>query len=131
MNIILGIFFILHGMVHLLYAGQSQRLFELQPGMAWPDGSWIFSKVFSDETTRLLATILLILAALCFVIGGLGLFIRQDWWRAIITIAAVFSSLVYIVYWDAGFQALSEKGGIGVLINLAILVMVLVLKWPV
>jgi len=36
MNFILGIFFILHGLVHLLYAGQSLRLFELRPGMTWP-----------------------------------------------------------------------------------------------
>lgn len=130
MNIIFGIFLILHGMVHLLYAGQSQRVFELQPGMSWPDGSWITSKVISDDTTRLLAAILLALVAVGFVIGGLGLFIRQDWWRTIITIAAVLSSLIYIVFWDAGFQALANKGGVGVLINLAILVMVLVLKWP-
>ena len=130
MNIIMGIFIVLHGMVHLLYAGQSQRVFELRPGMSWPDGSWITSNVFRDETTRLLATVLLALAALGFVIGGLGLFIRQDWWRAIVTIAAGVSSLIYIVFWDAGFQALADKGGVGVLINLAILVMVLVLKWP-
>lgn len=130
MNIIMGIFIVLHGMVHLLYAGQSQRVFELRPGMSWPDGSWITSNVFRDETTRLLATVLLTLAALGFVIGGLGLFIRQDWWRAIVTIAAGVSSLIYIVFWDAGFQAMADKGGVGVLINLAILVMVLVLKWP-
>ena len=30
MKIVLGIFFILHGLVHLLYAGQSLRLFELR-----------------------------------------------------------------------------------------------------
>jgi len=36
LTIILGIFCILHGLVHLLYAGQSRRLFELRPGMVWP-----------------------------------------------------------------------------------------------
>jgi hypothetical protein len=30
--ILVGIFFILHGFVHLLYAGQSLRKFELRPG---------------------------------------------------------------------------------------------------
>ena len=33
LTILFGIFLILHGLVHLLYAGQSSRLFELQPGM--------------------------------------------------------------------------------------------------
>jgi hypothetical protein len=32
----MGIFFLLHGLVHLLYAGQSLRFFELRPGMTWP-----------------------------------------------------------------------------------------------
>ena len=39
-RIIFGIFIILHGLVHLLYFGQSTRYFELQPGMVWPDGAW-------------------------------------------------------------------------------------------
>lgn len=29
MKFIIGIFFVLHGLVHLLYLGQSQRRFEL------------------------------------------------------------------------------------------------------
>ncbi len=32
-TILMGIFLILHGMVHLLYACQSGRMFELRPGM--------------------------------------------------------------------------------------------------
>jgi hypothetical protein len=35
MNIFAGIFFVLHAFVHLLYAGQSARWFELRPGLAW------------------------------------------------------------------------------------------------
>jgi hypothetical protein len=65
-TILVGIFFLLHGMVHLLYAGQSWRFFELRPEMTWPDGAWLFSKSLGDETTRLLATALLVLAALGF-----------------------------------------------------------------
>ena len=81
-TIIIGIFFLLHGLVHLLYAGQSGRLFELRPNMTWPDGSWIFSKRL-DETTRLLASISLVLAALGFIAGGTVLVIRQDGWRLV------------------------------------------------
>jgi hypothetical protein len=33
LSVIFGIFITLHGLVHLLYSGQSVRLFELQTGM--------------------------------------------------------------------------------------------------
>jgi len=33
----IALFLILHGLVHLLYLGQSRCLFELQPDMEWPD----------------------------------------------------------------------------------------------
>jgi hypothetical protein len=128
---LMGIFFVLHGLVHLLYAGQSLRFFELRPGMTWPDGSWAFLKLLGNETTRMLATILLALAALGFLAGGLGLFIYQDWWRSVTLAAVVISSLIFIFFWDGRFQAMADQGGVGLLINLAILVLVLFLKWPI
>ena len=124
--IILGIFCILHGLVHLLYAGQSRRLFELRPGMVWPDGSWLFSKLLGAETIRWLASILLVLAALGFMAGGLGLLIRQDWWRPVTVGAAVVSAAIFLLFWDGRVQALDDKGGVGLLINVAILVVVLI-----
>ena len=125
-TIIMGIFFVLHGLVHLLYVGQSRRLFELRPHMTWPDGSWLFSKLAGDEMTRWLASISLVLAALGFVASGLGLLIRQDWWRPVTVGAAVFSAALFLLFWDGKFQALDDKGGGGILINLAILGVVLI-----
>jgi len=69
-RIIVGVFIVLHGLVHLLYFGQSRRFFELQPGMVWPAGSWAFSKLLGEGTTGWLAGIACILAALGFVAGG-------------------------------------------------------------
>jgi hypothetical protein len=63
-SIVFGIITIFHGMVHLLYFGQSARFFELQPGMVWPSGSWAFSKLLGNGTTRILANISLVLAAM-------------------------------------------------------------------
>jgi hypothetical protein len=129
-TIFMGIFFLLHGLVHLLYAGQSGRLFELRPQMVWPHGSWIFSKFLGDETVRLLASIFLVLAATGFIAGGLGIVVRQFWWRPVIVATAMFSSTLFFLLWDGKFQALAEKGGVGILISLAILVVVHILKWP-
>ena len=72
LRIIIGVFLVLHGLVHLLYCGQSQRMFELQAGMLWPDGSWAFSGMLGDVRARVLATFLLALAAIAFVAGGAG-----------------------------------------------------------
>jgi len=129
--IIFGIFLILHGLVHLLYAGQSWGLFELRPAMIWPQGSWLISKLFGEDSARMVATAFLVIAALEFVAGGFGLFLQADWWRTATAISAVFSSLIFIIFWNGRFQALDDRGGVGLLINLAILVVILVFNWPV
>jgi hypothetical protein len=126
-RILLGVFLILHGLVHLLYAGQSQRVFELQPGMVWPDSSWAFSRLARIEGTRILTSILLVLGTLVFVAGGAGLLLKQNWWHPVVLAAAAFSSLIYILAWDGTFQSLANKGGIGILINAAIVAAVLIL----
>ena len=130
-TILIGIFLICHGLVHLLYAGQSGRLFELRPDMTWPDGTWLFSKFLGDESIRLLVSVSLVLAALGFAAGGLGLLFRVDWWRFVTAVSAAFSALLFYVSWNGKFQALDDQGGVGVLINGAILLMILVFKWPV
>jgi hypothetical protein len=130
LRFIVALFFVLHGLVHLLYCGQSQRFLELQPGMVWPDGSWAFSKMLGDERTRLLATIFLVLAAVGFVAGGAGLFARQAWWRPVVVGAAAFSAIIFVLLWDGGWQNLNDKGVFALLINAAILTVVLVFQWP-
>lgn len=129
-HILFGIFIVLHGLVHLLYLGQSARIFELQPGMVWPDGAWAFSHLLGNETTRTLANILLVLAALVFIAGGVGLFAGQDWWRQVIVSAAIFSSVVYVLLWNGRFEHLDNSGWVGILINLAILAVIVLFKWP-
>jgi hypothetical protein len=131
MTIIMGIFLILHGLVHLLYAGQSWRLFELRAGMLWPIGSWLFSRLIGDDPTRYLASGSLALASLSFLVGGLGLFFRQAWWRPVTIGGAIFSIVIFLVMWNGKFQAVDEQGGVGLLISIAILAAVILLKWPV
>jgi hypothetical protein len=130
LRIIIGVFMVLHGLVHLLYFGQSQRLFELQPGMVWPDGSWAFSKLLGDEATRLLASIACILAAIGFMAGGIGILASQRWWRPLVVGSAAFFAVMLILLWNGQMQKLDDQGAVGVLINVAILVAVLILRWP-
>ncbi len=124
MSIFAGIFFILHALVHLLYAGQALRFFELRPGLIWPDKAWAFSRLLGDAATRTLAAVILALIALAFLAGALGLFFGQDWWCGVSASASVLSVLVYILLWDGKFQELPDKGGVGLLISLVILIVV-------
>lgn len=129
LQFVFGVFIVLHGLVHLLYAGQSARRFELKPGMVWPDGSWAFSRLLGDQATRNLARISLVLAAISFVAGGIGILVGQAWWRPVVVSAAALSAVVYCLFWNGRRQNLDGQGGIGLLINLAILVAVLILPW--
>lgn len=130
MSIVFGIFLILHGLVHLLYSGQSSRLFELQAGMTWPDGSWAFTGLVRNDTARIVASGVCVLAAVGFVVGGITLFTAQSWWRPVTVAAAAFSAAIFILFWDGHLQALANKGLFAILINAAILVTLLVFRWP-
>ena len=129
-RILFGVFIVLHGLVHLLYFGQSARYFELRPGMVWPDGAWAFSRLLGDGTTRVLASIVLLLVAVGFVAGGAGIFLKQVWWRPVVVSAAAFSTVIYILFWDGAWKNLPDKGLIAILINGAILAAVLIFQWP-
>lgn len=125
LQFIAGIFIVLHGLVHLLYFGQSFRLFELQPGMLWPDGSWAFSKLLGDKGTRLLTSLACVLLAIAFVAGGIGLLLGQSWWQPVVIVSAACSSILFILLWNGKMQKLDNQGGVGLLINIAILIAVL------
>ncbi|MHA1568427.1 MAG: hypothetical protein ACTSXZ_03070 [Alphaproteobacteria bacterium] len=127
MKFVCGIFIILHGLVHLLYFGQSRRLFELQPGMTWPDGSWLFAKFISDKSTRTLAGIACVLNALGFAAGGASLLLAQAWWRPLVVGSAALSALAFILFWNGRRHKLGDQGLYGILINVAILVVVFVI----
>ncbi len=130
LRFLIGIPLVLHGLVHLLYFGQSGRYFELQPGMVWPDASWLFSRVLGESGSRTLASISLVLAAIGFVAAGAGVFAERSWWHPVLVGSAVFSSAIFIFFWDGGVQHLSDKGAVGIVINLAILVALFGFQWP-
>lgn len=130
LRFLFGLFLVLHGLVHLLYLGQSQRVFELQPSMVWPDGSWVFSGLLGNGPTRLLASICLAVMAIGFAIGGAGILLRQGWWRPVVVGVSIFSSVLYVLLWDGGWQNLDDKGGVGLLLNVALLTAVLRFQWP-
>ena len=130
LNIVIGVFIILHGLVHMLYFGQSRKFFELQPGMTWPDGSWAFSGFLGNATTRSLASFLLVLSAVIIVIGGIGLLAKWELWCSIVIGGTLLSTVAYLLLWNGKMQRLDNQGFVGILINLAILAALLIFRWP-
>jgi hypothetical protein len=98
--------------------------------MAWPDGSWAFSKLLGEGATRWLAGIACVLAAVGFVAGGIGIFLGQAWWRPLVVGSAAFSAAIFVLFWNGKLEKLANKGAIAILINVAILVAVLIFQWP-
>jgi hypothetical protein len=101
-SVIFGIFIVLHGVVHLMYAGHSQRLFELVPGMTWPDESWAFSGMPGQDSIRTLATVLLVLTALGLLAGGVGIAAARDGQPLVVNIS--LSNLVFLLLWNGKSQ---------------------------
>lgn len=119
--LLIGIFIVLHGLVHLLYFGLSQKYFDLdKPLEGFPERSWAFSSLMGDSTTRSVASALYMLATIAFVLSGISILFQADWRNSLLIGAAIFSSLVIILFWDGKFQRMPDKGFLGVLINIAL-----------
>jgi hypothetical protein len=128
LRILFGVFIILHGLVHLWPFVLSRGLVEYKPEMGWTGESWLLTGLVGDSATRLLASIVYVLAAIAFVASGVSLFTRAQWWRPIMLASAVFSAVVILTFWDGRAGLLVEKGLVGFLIDLAIVFLLLVLK---
>jgi hypothetical protein len=96
--------------------------------MIWPVDSWAFSRTLGDNVARRLASIFCALAALGFVIGAAGLLLSQSWWRAAVVVSAVLSAALYILFWNGRLQHVDSQGGVGLLLDAAILAAVLVFR---
>jgi len=128
---LIGVFVVLHGLVHLLYVAQSQRLFELQPGLDWPAGSWAFSGPLGDEVTRLLAGLTFAVVAVGLMAGGAGLLLRATWWRPLVVGSSALSAVMILLLWNGTLESLDDQGILGLLIDGVLLITVLVLRWPI
>jgi hypothetical protein len=128
---LLSLFLVLHGLVHLWYFILSQRFIEFKPEMGWTGRSWLFTNVLGDSATHSLASVFYALAAVAFVTSGIALMFRLDWWRPLLIGSSVFSVAIIFLMWDGRMQLVWNKGLIGALISVVILLALYVLKWPV
>lgn len=122
MNKLLGVFFILHGLVHLWYAILSLKLVAFKPDMGFTGESWLLSRFFPENVLGLIATVLFSVAAIAFVVAGISLFAGAGFVTPLLIWTSVYSSIVLILFWDGSFQFIVQKGLIGLLINAGIII---------
>jgi hypothetical protein len=122
---LLGVFLILHGLVHLWFVILSLGLVQVKPGMAdlgWTGKSWLFTGMLGEANAKFLAALLFALAALALLGGGIGFLLRAEWWWEVVLSASIFSAVVLLATWDGSAKLLVEKGVIGLIISLVLLV---------
>jgi len=128
LNVLFGIFIVLHGLVHLWYVVLSFGLVEFQPDMGWTGKSWLPTDLLGESAAHSLAGILYITATILFIASSVGIFTGAQWWRLILMGSAIFSSVLILLYWDGGMEMIVEKGLMGLLINVVIIALITVFK---
>lgn len=76
MRLLVALFLVGHGLVHAIYVGQARRLYRVEAGATWPDGSWALARAWGGPTTRWLVAIAFSLVATGFAVAGLALLAR-------------------------------------------------------
>lgn len=116
----IGVFLVLHAIVHLWYVVLSQGWVEVEEQMGWNGHSWLLSSILPAETILSIASVLYVAVTLGFVIGGGGYALSRDWAAVVLVGAAIVSTGVLVAMWDGQFDLLIEKGVVGVLINIGL-----------
>jgi hypothetical protein len=122
MKYFIGIFYILHGLVHLLYMGHALKYFELEKGFSWPDNSRLFGNMANLRAKRTIAGALCVIAAICFVAAGTLVLMDRPMQDQLALVSVLASTLLFIAFWDGSAKKLHTQGGIALLINILILI---------
>jgi len=97
--------------------------------MGWTGDSWLFTNLLGNDITHTVATIFYSLSTVTFLVAGTGLLAKQDWSRAWMIAASVISTITILVFWDGNIGMPVEKGLLGLLINIGILVAIFLFGW--
>ena len=130
MRSVFAVFVMLHGLVHLWYFVLSRNMVAFKPEMGWTGRSWLLTEIVGESATRSLGAAAFLLATAGLLVSGIGLLVSAAWWRSLLVVAAGFSAVVILVFWDGGTDLLVQRGLIGLLIDVGILVLALGFRWP-
>ncbi len=124
-----GLFLVLHGLVHGWYVVLSQGWVEVEDQMGWSGHSLLLSPILPEGAILTVASVLYVAVTVGFVLGGIGYAFDLGWWEPVVVVAALLSTAVLVAMWNGEFDLLVEQGAAGVLINIGLLVAILVLEF--
>ncbi len=124
------LFVLVHGLVHMVYVSFAQGWVVPETGNDWIGTSWLLSGSLGEQGTRNLGSVVFGAITALFVVSAIGLGFRQAWSVNWLVVTAVASSLSLMLFWDGKWVALSEKGIIGLMINIALLVGIYAFRFP-
>ena len=118
----LGIRVLLHGLVHVWYIVLSRGWVTFQPSMGWTGRSWLLTPWLGERGTGWLATLGYGAAALGLSVVGVGLVAGLPRAPAALPWAALLSAGVIIMFWDAKWDKVVQKGLVGLVLDTALVV---------
>ena len=121
MKLIMSLFILLHGWVHVWYLLLAGNIVKYTPDMGWSGNSWLLSGWIGESTHRQSAVFLYLIAAILFTATGIGYYSGKTWFINSMLISTIFSSLLILIFFDGKFELLVQKGLAGLIINIALL----------
>lgn len=126
------LFVFLHGLAHMVYTALASGWIPAAEGVEnWTGTPWLLSRTLSTQGTRGAGPIIFTALTVVFVIAAAGLALRQRWATTWVAVAAVASCGALLAFWDGNLQSLTEKGVVGLIINIILLVALFVFRYPI
>ena len=98
MKYFIGVFYILHGLVYLLYMGHILNQFELEKGFMWPYNSRFLADFFNSLTIKMISSVLCVIAAVSFVASGICVLIGYSRHNLGTIVAIITSTTLFIAF---------------------------------
>jgi hypothetical protein len=128
LRILIGVLFILHGVIHGILAVSPN------PNAAKPVVATFFSEwagqwlrgMLSGSALQIIAIVLAVIAGAGFIAAGLAMFdflLPHDWWRALAIASSVVSLVLCALFWNTYLI-------VGPVVAIGIIVVVGLLRWP-
>lgn len=126
MSYLIGFFLVMHGLVHLFYFAHIQKHLILHPTA---EGHGLLPGHSILHSTRLPTALACVITAAGFTIAGggvAGVAVFEPWWVEAGILSAVFSSLLFFIWYNGRLENMDEPAAYAMNINLLILAVLII-----
>ena len=129
LQLVIAILFFIHGVGHIMCILPALGL-DASP--TWNSYSWLLTGLIGQPAANVLSIVIWLAAIVGFLLASLALMgwgVPHEWWRPLAVVSAIISLIGVILFWNAFAAGFNKAGAITV--DLAVLIGLLVLHWPV